>query len=174
MSIGKNILKFRTNRGLTQKEFSEICGFSQAALNLWENEKRKPKMEQIKKIATAFQCDASDVIEYDTKAGAKSGFNAFPGNKEIEITIENYKKYTKYFEAAFSAVKQMITNEYTIELISAETGEVLEKKDVEKRFDMLSIEHKLEMLEGVVWKFEINEKLDTINFNLREENVKLH
>lgn len=66
MTIGKSILKFRTDKGLTQKEFSDMCGFSQSALNLWENEKRNPKIEQLRKIATVFQCNILDVVEYDT------------------------------------------------------------------------------------------------------------
>lgn len=54
MTIGKKISKLRTEKKLTQKQLADICGFSQSALNFWENGKRQPKREQIEKIAKFF------------------------------------------------------------------------------------------------------------------------
>lgn len=179
MSIGKNILKFRTDRGLTQKNFSNMCGFSQAALNLWENEKRKPKMEQIKKIADTFQCDVSDIMEYGSNISATKktetehkdrlpeNITSLPGNLMINITKENYEKYTKYFNVAFSTIKEIICNETNTKMIYIETGKELERKDIEKIFDSLSIEKKLELFQELVKNFIINPIFDAINIDLR-------
>lgn len=54
MTIGKKIAKLRTEKNLTQKQLADMCGFSQSALNLWENGKRQPKREQLEKIAKFF------------------------------------------------------------------------------------------------------------------------
>lgn len=62
MTIGKKILELRTQKKLTQKQLSDICGFSQSALNLWENEKRQPKVEQLYKIAEALEIPIADLL----------------------------------------------------------------------------------------------------------------
>lgn len=54
MTIGEKISKLRTEKKLTQKQLADICGFSQSALNFWENGKRQPKITQLKKIAEIF------------------------------------------------------------------------------------------------------------------------
>lgn len=60
MTIGNKIFKLRTERNLTQKQLADMCGFSQSALNFWENGKRQPKIGQLYKIA-----DALDIpVEY--------------------------------------------------------------------------------------------------------------
>lgn len=55
MTIGEKISNLRTERNLTQKQLSNMCGFSQSALNLWENGKRQPKLEHLQKISTALE-----------------------------------------------------------------------------------------------------------------------
>lgn len=55
MTTGKKIFKLRTERNLTQKQLADLCGFSQSALNLWENEKRKPKVEHLQKNCYCFR-----------------------------------------------------------------------------------------------------------------------
>lgn len=55
MTIGNKIFKLRTERNLTQKQLADMCGFSQSALNFWENGKRQPKIGQLYKIADALE-----------------------------------------------------------------------------------------------------------------------
>lgn len=57
MTIGEKILNLRTEKKLTQKKLADMCGFSQSALNFWENGKRQPKIEQLQKIASALKVD---------------------------------------------------------------------------------------------------------------------
>lgn len=65
MTTGKKIFKLRTERNLTQKQLADLCGFSQSALNLWENEKRKPKVEHLQKIAIALEISINHLLESD-------------------------------------------------------------------------------------------------------------
>jgi Predicted transcriptional regulators len=60
MTIGKKILELRTQKKLTQKQLSDMCGFSQSALNLWENDRRKPKIESLQKIADVLGVSVSE------------------------------------------------------------------------------------------------------------------
>lgn len=184
MAIGKNILKFRTEKGLTQKEFSSMCGFSQAALNLWENEKRKPKMEQIQKIANTFQCNVSDIINYDTNTSVPNGseidcknrlsknIKLTPIDLVLDITKENYEKYTEYFNTGFSEIKEIICNERNAEMISIETGKKLEQNDLEEIFDSLTTENKLTIFRDLVKDFIITPIFHTISINLKPDAFK--
>ncbi len=62
MAIGKKIFELRTQKQITQKQLADMCGFSQSALNLWENEKRQPKIEQLYKIAYALEIPVIDLV----------------------------------------------------------------------------------------------------------------
>ena len=63
MTIGKKILELRVQNGLTQKQLADMCGFSQSALNLWENGKRQPKINQVQKIASTLKVSINDLLE---------------------------------------------------------------------------------------------------------------
>jgi transcriptional regulator with XRE-family HTH domain len=54
MKISEKIYRLRKESGLSQKEFAEKTSTSQAAINYWENGKRQPRIEHLKKIADAF------------------------------------------------------------------------------------------------------------------------
>lgn len=53
MTIGKNIKTARKIAGMTQKELAEKLKTSQQNLAQYENDKRKPKLETLEKIASA-------------------------------------------------------------------------------------------------------------------------
>lgn len=65
MTIGEKIYQFRNSLNLTQKQFAEKAGVAQSAVNFWENGKRQPRIEQLKKIATAFNISLSELLESD-------------------------------------------------------------------------------------------------------------
>lgn len=52
-SLGARIKKARTVAGMTQKELAQQVGVPYQTLQFWENGKRKPKIENIRKIADA-------------------------------------------------------------------------------------------------------------------------
>lgn len=52
----------RQRAGLTQQELAEKIGLSQKHISRWELEKFNPKINNLKKIADALQCDITDLI----------------------------------------------------------------------------------------------------------------
>ncbi|MDY4115127.1 helix-turn-helix domain-containing protein [Blautia sp. HCP3S3_D9] len=53
MTTGENIKRIRKNKGITQKQLAERLNTSQQNLAQYENDKRNPKFETLKKIADA-------------------------------------------------------------------------------------------------------------------------
>lgn len=82
-SLGVRIKKARTDAGMTQKELAQQVGVPYQTVQFWENGKRKPKIENIRKIADAVKISwyallgeeddlhglakAIDSVEYDSK-----------------------------------------------------------------------------------------------------------
>ncbi len=63
MEIGENIKLIRKEKGYTQKQLAEKLGTSPQNFAQYENGKRKPKFETLKKIADALGVPAGDLIE---------------------------------------------------------------------------------------------------------------
>ncbi len=61
--IGKNIKRIRKEKGVSQKELAERLGTSPQNLAQYENGKRTPKIDTLRKIASALQCQVSDIDE---------------------------------------------------------------------------------------------------------------
>ena len=56
MTVGENIKRLRTERGLTQKQLGELCGMKEANLRKYELDNANPKIETIERIAQALGC----------------------------------------------------------------------------------------------------------------------
>lgn len=63
MDIGEQIRNYRKKAGLSQKELGQKLGVSQQHIAQYENGKRIPKLETLKKIAEALDCDIFDIAE---------------------------------------------------------------------------------------------------------------
>ena len=63
MQIGHNIKNLRKAAGLTQKQLGEKLGISFQSIAQWETGKRIPKIETLRKIANALNCDISEIDE---------------------------------------------------------------------------------------------------------------
>lgn len=61
MDIGKNIKYYRQNLNLTQKELANKSGLSEISIRKYENNDRKPKYENLKKIAIALNISPTDI-----------------------------------------------------------------------------------------------------------------
>ena len=55
--IGETIRKLRRERGLSQTELAKKCGLSSLQISNFENEERKPSLNQLEKIAGTFGVD---------------------------------------------------------------------------------------------------------------------
>lgn len=61
MSIGENIKRIRTEKGLTQKELGKLCGMADSAIRRYENGGANPKIETLQKIAAALHVNTYDL-----------------------------------------------------------------------------------------------------------------
>jgi transcriptional regulator with XRE-family HTH domain len=63
MTTGQKIKKIRKEKGITQKELANRLSMSQQNLAQYENDKRNPKLETIRRIATALDVYMSDLMD---------------------------------------------------------------------------------------------------------------
>lgn len=71
MSIGNRIKKHREKAGLSQKELGEKLGVSQQHIAQYENEKRIPKMETLRKLSNALNVYTYDLLYDENTAEEK-------------------------------------------------------------------------------------------------------
>lgn len=65
MPTGSRIKEIRKQKGLTQKQLGEKCGMYESQIRKYENGKANPKIETLQKIATALECNLSDLMDSD-------------------------------------------------------------------------------------------------------------
>ncbi|MBD5517199.1 MAG: helix-turn-helix transcriptional regulator [Lachnospiraceae bacterium] len=134
MTIGKKILELRVQKELTQKQLSDMCGFSQSALNLWENDKRKPKIGSLHKIADVLHVSISDLVgdNYDDISREPL---SLPDMAD-EVKLEDYVQQI-WAECGFSSLNPPKTKNDRKKISEAEL-----KYKLLERFEMLNLEGK--------------------------------
>lgn len=60
--VGKNIKKFRTDKGMTQDGLAEVLNVTRQAVSNWENEKTQPDIETLNSIAEALEVTVEELI----------------------------------------------------------------------------------------------------------------
>lgn len=63
MNIGDKIFELRKSLQMTQQQFADATGISQSAINFWENGKRHPRYDQLKKISQTLKVPLSHFLE---------------------------------------------------------------------------------------------------------------
>lgn len=63
MKVEDKIRQARLRKGITQNQIAEKIGISQPTYAQWENGKRRPKMETLKKIADALEVPVSTLYD---------------------------------------------------------------------------------------------------------------
>lgn len=63
MTIGEKIRIIRKEKGLSQKQLGSLLGVSQQMIGQYENSPHEPKIETLRKIATALNMKLSDFLE---------------------------------------------------------------------------------------------------------------
>lgn len=61
-TIGEAIKEIRKEKGLTQEELAKQTGLSLGSIQGYEQNRYKPKFEQLEKIATALHCNAGELL----------------------------------------------------------------------------------------------------------------
>lgn len=64
--FAKNLQYYMEQKGISQKELSEIIGVSAPTLNEWIKAKKYPRIDKVEKLANYFGCLKSDLIEEKT------------------------------------------------------------------------------------------------------------
>lgn len=90
MSVGENIRKLRKEKGLTQKQLGELCGMKEANIRKYELNKANPKIETIKRIASALNVNALDItgIQY---------FDLITDLDELKKELSEVEQFEKLF-----------------------------------------------------------------------------
>lgn len=78
-TIGQKIKRMRLEKGLTQKDLAALLGTSQQNLAQYEKDKRRPKIETVRKIAKALDVYIGDLID---------DWSIYP-NKDIMSDLES-------------------------------------------------------------------------------------
>lgn len=63
MSIGKRITAMRGYRMLTQDELGGLVGVAKQTVSNWENDRRIPRANELKKLCSALNCTADYLLE---------------------------------------------------------------------------------------------------------------
>ncbi|ANY74553.1 Transcriptional regulator [Paenibacillus lactis] len=62
MTYGSRIAKLREQKGWTQEELSELIGISRASLSHYEQNRRKPNLETLTRLADIFETTIDKII----------------------------------------------------------------------------------------------------------------
>lgn len=91
MTISEKIFCLISEKGITQKEFSEQTGISQSTISDWKRKKTNPSADKILKI-----CEVLQVTPYELLAENTADINEnidclFAMNRDEEIVLENFR-----------------------------------------------------------------------------------
>lgn len=87
--IGKRIKQYRTERGISQEELSEIININYRHISNIETGRRYPSLEIIVAIANAFEISADDLL-VDTLNRSSSSVG-----KELHAILQDCNPYQK-------------------------------------------------------------------------------
>lgn len=64
MSFGETLQRIRKQKGMTQAGLSEKSSVSREAIGNYENDRRTPTIETVRKLATALEVDYFELVEF--------------------------------------------------------------------------------------------------------------
>lgn len=116
MPTGIRIKEIRRNKGLTQKQLGEKCHIAESTIRRYESGNLNPKIETLQKIATALECDLSDLMDSDEYklhnielAIKKANDSVLEKNKEMKdepLTIAAHFDGDEYTEEELEAIRE--------------------------------------------------------------------
>ena len=63
--LGDQIKRLRINKNLTQAQLARKLGVTEQAINNWENNKRTPSVDILKRISDFFSCTTDYLLELE-------------------------------------------------------------------------------------------------------------
>ena len=68
-AIAEQVADHRVARKLTQKELAELCGTTQSAVARLESGVRPPRIDTLRRVANALDCELAVTLRSRTKTG---------------------------------------------------------------------------------------------------------
>ena len=105
MTVGEKIKEARKKKGYSQKELAEKLNCGYQNISQWETGKRKPKYENLVKIANALDCNIKDLIPHPPAKGVY----IFKKDSQAWEKLPSYRDFLKpsYYEEISDMIKQM-------------------------------------------------------------------
>ncbi|WP_277016469.1 helix-turn-helix domain-containing protein [Flavobacterium lindanitolerans] len=109
--IGQNIKYLCDKNKLNQKEFGDIFGLTQSAVNVYIRKKSNPQIETIQKIALHFELSLDDFINRslsDLGASSRKQFNNdISENKMMKLLEESLIDKQKIIDALENEIENL-------------------------------------------------------------------
>ena len=103
MNIGRNILYFRQQQGLTQQQLADVLGINKMAISNYEKGKRQPNIETVKAICKALDISLMQFMAYSEGVELSAGHfqNADLLTTVQKESIESQIRYAaqRYYDA---------------------------------------------------------------------------
>ena len=103
MNIGRNILYFRQQQGLTQQQLADALGIKKMAISNYEKGKRQPNIETVKAICKALDISLMQFMAYSEGVELSAGHfqNADLLTTAQKESIESQIRYAaqRYYDA---------------------------------------------------------------------------
>lgn len=102
-TIGQQIRKYRKEKGMTQKQLADLLDTTQQNLAQYENGKRNPKIETLKKIARALEIPLIELQDIDSELEIKVPYaeklSEFSRSDRIfiDMMVESIKKNCRIY-----------------------------------------------------------------------------
>lgn len=145
IDIGENIREIRKLKGMTQAELGKKIGMSYQQIGQYENGKRNPKLQTIKKLAIALEVSMYDILkigaEYYQPTGVNLDINiiknALHSHEAIaetpldKITVMAFEELIQYKETELTPnqINGMKKRQEKIDLMATEYDNICEKYD---------------------------------------------
>lgn len=91
MTLGEKIRTIRNSRNMTQEQLAQEAGISLGAIKKYESNDRKPKSDQLQKIANAFQISVNVFIENEVNTISDLISLIMVINEQIGMNFESEK-----------------------------------------------------------------------------------
>ncbi len=135
MNFSKKMKELRTANGLTQKQLADSLNVSQNAVYNWENEKREPSLDMIKKIAKVFDFPLYLLLD-DTFELKDVELEKLQNAKRIEFDQKrsnNIHKYDASIEITTEAMERLKEDAEAMEILKKyESGEKILESEYKK------------------------------------------
>lgn len=103
MTIGERILNLIKEKGMTQKEFSELTGIPQSTMSSWKTRKQNPGMDRLQII-----CDTLDVDPFYLISGTENANRKTVDYILIDQEGQEYELISEYRELDYGQKNRLL------------------------------------------------------------------